>query len=265
MLMLGKQMNYSNSRRVQRGLSIVEMMVGIAIGLIIVAAASLMVAGQLADNRRLMLETQIQQDLRAAADLISRDLRRAGYWKDAHLGTAEASAAGVGRDNPYAGMELPTSAEPLRPVRFTYADRNAVDNQAVDANEHRGFRVSNGTIQAALGMLPSSGALNWQPVTDPAVMTVADAGGLVIEPRVECVALRCEAGNADCRNRARPGTNVLTCTAGDAPCPAYQQLRNISVTITGTAAHDSSVVRTIRTQVRVRNDAVGDTCVEQMP
>jgi len=35
---------------------------------------------QLGDNRRLLLEAQMQQDMRTAADLISRDLRRAGYW-----------------------------------------------------------------------------------------------------------------------------------------------------------------------------------------
>ena len=57
-----------SARAAQRGLSIVEMMVGIAVGLIVVAAATLMVAGQLADNRRLLLETQVQQDLRASAD-----------------------------------------------------------------------------------------------------------------------------------------------------------------------------------------------------
>ena len=62
----------------QRGLSIVELMVGIAIGLIIVAAASLLMSGQLNENRRLLAETQLQQDLRAASDIITRELRRIG-------------------------------------------------------------------------------------------------------------------------------------------------------------------------------------------
>lgn len=62
----------------QRGLSLVELMVGIALGLFVVAAASLVVTMQLGDNRRLLLETQLQQDLRAASDIITRELRRAG-------------------------------------------------------------------------------------------------------------------------------------------------------------------------------------------
>ena len=68
------------SRQRQTGLSLVELMVGVAVGLFVVAGATLVVSNQLGDNRRLMLETQIQQDLRAAADLIARDLRRSGYW-----------------------------------------------------------------------------------------------------------------------------------------------------------------------------------------
>ena len=65
-------------RRAQRGLSLVELMVGVAVGLFVVAGASFVVATQLGDNRRLLLETQIQQDLRATMDIITRELRRAG-------------------------------------------------------------------------------------------------------------------------------------------------------------------------------------------
>jgi len=62
------------------GLSIVELLVGIAIGLFILAGATLVTSTQLSNNRLLLLETQIQQDLRSTADLITRELRRSGYW-----------------------------------------------------------------------------------------------------------------------------------------------------------------------------------------
>ena len=63
------------SRRA-RGLSIVELLVGIAVGLFVLAGATLLVSSQLSDNRQLMLETQVQQDLRASADLIARPTPR---------------------------------------------------------------------------------------------------------------------------------------------------------------------------------------------
>ena len=62
----------------QRGLGLVELMVGITVGLIVAAGASMMAVNQINEHRRLMLETQIQQDLRSVADLLQQDLRRAG-------------------------------------------------------------------------------------------------------------------------------------------------------------------------------------------
>ena len=55
-----------------------------------------------------------------------------------------------------------------------------------------------------------------------------------------------------------------SCSAGDAPCPAYQQVRYLTITITGSAAYDTSLVRSIRTGVRLRNDAVSNICVERL-
>ena len=90
-------------RAAQRGLSIVEMMVGVTIGLLVVAGATMVVSTQLLDNRQLMVETQVQQDLRAAADIITRDLRRAGYTSNPqngvwYKGTAQVACNRFGGD-----------------------------------------------------------------------------------------------------------------------------------------------------------------------
>ena len=75
-----------SARGRMRGLSLVELMVGVAVGLFVVAAAALMASGQLSDNRRLLLETQLQQDLRATVDIVTRELRRTGYWASPQSG-----------------------------------------------------------------------------------------------------------------------------------------------------------------------------------
>lgn len=87
--------------RPARGLSLVELMVGIAVGLMVVAGASFVAVNQIGDNRRLTLETQVQQDLRAAADLIVRDLRRTGYWGNSQQGLWQGSNPAAA-SNPYA-------------------------------------------------------------------------------------------------------------------------------------------------------------------
>ena len=100
-----------NGRRPSRGLSIVELMIGITISLFILAGATMVLTSQLGDNRRLLLEAQMQQDLRTAADMISRDIRRAGYWGQAYRGVCPpapapcpAAVGAAAASNPYATM-----------------------------------------------------------------------------------------------------------------------------------------------------------------
>ena len=227
-----------SSRRLhgQRGLSIVELMVGVAVGLIVVSAATLMVAGQLADNRRLLLETQVQQDLRAATDLITRELRRASSWRNAVRATAAGSQSAPRLTNPYSDVSPAGDNESSSQLSFSYADpgRNT-DNDVIDDDERLGFRLNNGTLESLLG------ANNWQPLTDPGVLRVT---GFSVLSRVQPVTLDCP----------------LACSAGPTPCPPVQQIRSYTVDISAQAVHDPQVQRSIRSVVRVRNDAIVGEC-----
>ncbi len=219
----------------QRGLSIVELMVGVAVGLIVVAAATLLVAGQLADNRRLLLETQVQQDLRAATDLVTRELRRAGYWKDVARSTASGSLFAPRLSNPYAAVTPGDDAAVASELDFAYADSARAENNAIDADERLGFKLQDGTLMSLLG------ADNWQPLTDPGVLRIT---AFEVRARVQPVTLECH----------------LACSAGGTPCPPVQQIRSYTVDISGEAVHDPKVKRSIRSAVRVRNDAIVGEC-----
>ncbi len=101
------------SRALSRGLSLVELMVGITVGLFVVAAASVTMTGQLSENRQLMLDTQLQQDLRAAADIVTRELRRIGTMQNAVSAVATPGAAAVA--NPFSTVTI-TSAGPAADI-----------------------------------------------------------------------------------------------------------------------------------------------------
>ena len=147
--------------RRQRGLSLVELMVGLAVGLLVVAATTTMVAAQLADNRRLLLEAQVQQDLRTAADLIARDLRRAGFWHDAARATAAGGAALGMIGNPYAAVAPALNAASASQIDYVYAyATRTVDDNQVNDDEVYGFRLRNGVVETQLGRG------NWQALTD---------------------------------------------------------------------------------------------------
>jgi type II secretory pathway component PulJ len=213
------------SARPQRGLSIVEMMVGITIGLLVVAAASMVVSTQLADNRSLLVDTQIQQDLRATADIVTRELRRAGAWNGAAKGVWYPGGPAP-LANPFAAVS-PASA-PATEVDYAY-------HRSAGAEGPFGFRLSGGVIQAKLG---SSG---WQELTDPRTLTVTNFTITPVSAPATPTKLPCP----------------KLCADGSTDCWPTVTVRELVVRIAGQAAGDASIQRSIESTVRLRNDWVG--------
>ena len=67
----------------QAGLTLVELLIGVAIGLLLITGATSLFLSNLDSSRRLLLEARLNQNIRSAAELITRDLRRAGSWAPA--------------------------------------------------------------------------------------------------------------------------------------------------------------------------------------
>ena len=213
------------------GFSIIELMVGIALALLIAAAAVLLLGSSVGESRRLLLEARLTQDLRSSAELIVRQTRRAGHWGAAStLGVWTANASAL--PNPYAALVSDNSALDTITLRYS---QDTVENNTVDTTEQVGFRLRSGTIEVQLG------ASTWQALTDSSTLVVT---GLRIQPSVQLIALE----------------SACACVA-DATCTAPKvQVRSVDMEISGRAAGDSSVVRTVRSTARVRNDKVSGGC-----
>jgi len=205
-----------------RGMSLVELMVGITVGLFVVAAATTLMANQLSDNRRLLLETQVQQDLRATMDIITRQIRRAGAVDIllAQTGLATANGAG-GAKSAYTNMPLPAGTE----VGFRFY------RDASDAGPY-GFKLEANTIKTLL----SGGG--WQELTDSNVMKVTAFS--VAPVVVASTVLPCP----------------KLCADGTAACWPQLVVRDYTVNITAEAKNDTTVQRTMSSRVRLRNDWV---------
>lgn len=67
----------------QRGFGIPEMLIGIAVGMVIVAAAMSLLQVTLRDSNDNIKMARLEQDLRQAMQMITRDLRRASTWDPA--------------------------------------------------------------------------------------------------------------------------------------------------------------------------------------
>lgn len=223
----------SASQKSQGGLSLVELMVTVAIGLIVIAAAFSFFSRHLRESRAVQVELRLMQDLRSASDLIARDLRRAGHWGNASAGVWQREAETVAL-NPYGFVTIASND-----VAFNFS-RDTTENNTINTNEQFGFRLRAGVVEFLLG----SG--NWQALSDANTMTVTS---FTVTPSVQLISLESMCATA--------------CTASDsaaATCPPRQHIRSLNIGLSGQAVLDAKVKRSIQNAVRLRNDAITGNC-----
>lgn len=216
--------------RRQRGLSLVELMVGITIGLIVVAGASVIVAGQLSDNRLLIAEAQVQQDLRATSDIIVRELRRAGMNNRAEQSVWDPAATADPVPNVYTGDDTlvlaPGDTDDV--LNFAYREQEPV----TVVTGPLGFRLNTGT--GAIESLQRSGA--WQELTDRNTLNVTEFA---------VTRLPDTRGMAPCQK---------PCPDGTTGCWPRVGVRAFQLVITAQSRTIPAVVRRHQALVRLRND-----------
>ncbi len=217
-----------------RGLSMVELLVGTAVGLVVAAAAAGVVGTHQRELRRSLTEARLMQDLRTTAELVARDLRRAGHWSAAASGVRIEGDAGTPIANPHASIVPALAASSAVTLSFS---NGGGDGLAVDDSERFGFRLRAGAVELQLG------TGNWQAINDPATLVVTT---FRVEPRVDEISLA-----SFC---------AAPCAAGSTVCPPLQQVRSFAVTLAGRSATAVTSTRALHTSVRTRNDAVRGSC-----
>lgn len=215
------------TRPAPRGLSLVELMVGIAVGMFVVAAATMLAATQLGENRRLLLETQVQQDLRATVDLVVREIRRAATYgrqlDAADLVWSEGSALAA---NTLQTVSVPVPTQ----IDFQRA-RTAESNPGYSS-----FQLLNGVLWSCAGA-----SVSWpnclQALTDANALEVT--AFTVTENPVSPLALPC----------------VSPCPQAGigAECRPTATVRWLTVSLSG-RPRAGGAVRTVSSDVRLRND-----------
>ncbi len=215
-------------------MSLVELMVGVAVGLFVVAGATTLAASQLSANRRLLLETQVQQDLRAAAEIITRDLRRGGYDSTSQRLVWSAQPATNPLRNIWGGISVDQGDDV---VSYAY-DRPSAGTQSF--GYQLGTGANSGTIRQRIGTsVQDLTDRNTLKITHFSVTFNTDAAGNSNVPEVKLACPR-------------------LCPTSPPSQSCWPSLRLIDavIKITGEAASDPAVSRTVVSRVRLRNDAV---------
>lgn len=232
------------SRRSVRGLSMVEMLVGITIGLFILAVAAGTFVTNISNTRKILLEARVNQELRTAMDIIARDLRRGAYWGSSLSGTIPVGTTYATTPNPYSTVVVTATTT----INYAYS-RDAVENNVLDANtEQFGIRLDTTThaIQMYIGG-------SWQALTNSEVVTIPN-NGLVITPTETSIDIR-----RSCATTCNDTIAAPAVPTAAQNCPRVL-VRTYLVSLTGVSKSDAGVTRTLETQVRVRNDGLAGVC-----
>jgi type IV pilus assembly protein PilW len=222
--------------RPQRGISLIELMVGLTVGLMVTAGAISLFATNVSQSRRVVANARLEQDLRNIADLITRDLRRAGYWGNAIKGTVAVGAGAATTANPYVSVS-PSSSDTDGQIIYSFS--RGTEDDAKGDEETFGFRRNSedGSVEM------QTGKDTWKKLNDPNYTTITSLSLSDASPASIPLGYRCP-------------TN---CAAGTPNCPEVK-VRRYDLVVTGRSVLDNAVVRTLNTRIRLRNDEMSGQC-----
>ncbi len=152
-------------RRGERGISLIETLVAMALGLLVLVGV-LQITNQLVDGNAATIKTaRLEQDTRTVMDIIVQDLRRAGQFPEAANDLGDVNR--FLQDQPMSPL---IDGEPLQTGKsgssVAYAYRES-DGKLVQARFSHDAKA--GTVQMHTGTASAP-----ETITDPTFMTVTD-------------------------------------------------------------------------------------------
>jgi prepilin peptidase dependent protein B len=224
-------MSMNCGRDNQGGFSLVELMVGVVVGLIIVSGVIAVYLTTTQGSSFTLRSIRLNQDMRAVMEIMVSDIRRSGYWAGA--------ATGNPADNTFADIAISNDGGQ---IRYTYDT----------AGDTLGVRLNNGVVE-----MRSSGS--WQVFTDPNAVEVTE---LQFSTKgSQCLntvrGLPWEIVDPD--DMTKPGCDP-TVTGYDEDevfsGDTLIELRQITITFAGRHAHDAALTKRLVETVKVRNNRV---------
>lgn len=222
-----------------RGLSSLEILVGLALGFLLLTPLVQMASSQWSGLRQWSTDLKLQQSLRAVANAMASDLRRAGSWSWADR-AIPGSSGGI---NPYAVLQVTDGGGLTDGVSYAYTHPKRAEDGVLTDDERLGWRLRNGVIESQLGQG------NWQALSDPQRVRITR---LKLSLQSHTQTLPC----------ARACTTPAAGSALESPCPPVQTMRTAWIDLAGQTPPSSSWVssRSLQTAVQLRNDTWAGAC-----
>ena len=264
------------SRHKQRGLTIVELLVGMTVGAIVVGGATAIYTSSVRGSNDTLLAAKLNQELSAALHVMSSDIRRAGFWATAINNRADEnpfSTPGATmltvRDSMVGNAAQPPTGQGsciTYAYDATYLPGNAMG--VVENVDLFGFRLNGGVLEMRqVGAVDGAECVGgtclsctngtWQEVTDPDL--------------IQITALNFDLANSQCLNASEPDglddngdgaiddrdeMNCYMNVPANGSSEVTLESREVTITVNGRLVGDNSVQATMSQTVRVRNDVI---------
>lgn len=228
-----------NLRTKQRGATLVELMIGLALSLIVTTSMVGLMSNSLGSTTRIVQMTQLTDELRNSMSMLSRDVRRANYNPYALYCYANADC---GVDDVDSGLvnvlwDIDTATDDC--IRYSL-EREINDDGSLGTLSGGGLRR---VVTGGVGSLeiwtgsdepPANCAddTDWLPVTDPNFVHITEF-------------------TVDDSNSFDE-----TVTDSDGNVLANLRTREVQIAIGGSLIRDANITRRIEDVIRVRNDFV---------
>jgi type IV pilus assembly protein PilW len=260
----------------QAGLTFVEVLVGLAVGVIVIGGGLSIYASSVRSGSETLLASKLNQELGALMLVMTNDIRRAGYWATAIASEADqnpfnlpgSTALVVVDDMDADAMQPPTGQGSC--ITYAYEATYIPGNTGglLESNDLFGFRLNGTSVQMRQsgtvdgtdcvgGTCNSCQNGEWMDVNDPDV--------------VEITQLTFDLSNSQCLNSSEPNEEddnadgtidelaEQDCYATIPPIGSNEvtmETREVTITLTGRLASDNTVQASATHSVRVRNNVL---------
>jgi len=142
----------------QRGFTLTEILVSFLITAIASTGIISFFVGSMKSNTVSLNSVHLHQELRTLLDVMSRDIRRAGYWRNAD---------GISK-NMYMSEDNVLKIVENNCITYSYDDYKDSKSQAniVQHTDTAGFRLKNYTLKTRKKSSPCSSNRNWESISD---------------------------------------------------------------------------------------------------
>lgn len=206
------------------GFTLIEIMIALMINAFLFAGLITIFIVNLDHYQRMLDMSQLNEQLQAAMQVMTNDIRRAGYWSNAQndIGTNQ-------NNNPFMASGLDLSISGSNCILFSYDHSKNGLLPTISASyddERYGFRLNGGAVQmrppgAAFDC--SASATTWENVTEPLIITITNLGFTL-------------------NQQSLPLNN------------ASLLVRSVDINLTGKLVSDPTIIKTLTMHVRIRND-----------